>query len=73
MRRAIIPSLPLIALVFSVPWPFTGASDWRFLGLPVWAAYAIGMAALFALLMAVLIGRCWELSAGDEHDDAPDR
>ncbi|MFT4640258.1 MAG: hypothetical protein ACI8T1_003585 [Verrucomicrobiales bacterium] len=73
MRRAIILSLPLFALVFCVPWAFTEASDLRFLGLPLWAVYALGTATLFAVLVAVLIGCCWNHVAGGDHDDATDR
>ena len=73
VRRALILSLPLIGLLCCVPWPFTESSDSRLLGLPVWAAYAVGTTALFAALVALLIGRYWELSAGDKQNNTPDR
>ncbi len=72
MRRALVLCLPLILLALAVPWGFAEDRGGRVFGLPTWAAYSIAAAALFAAAMALLLGKCWELSAGDE-DDAPDR
>ncbi|MCP4846681.1 MAG: hypothetical protein GY899_01890 [Verrucomicrobiaceae bacterium] len=61
--------LPVFGLAFAVPWFFTGDSGVRFLGLPSWVVYALSAAALYALLVAVLIGCCWNVSAGTEEDN----
>ncbi len=69
VRRVLVLLLPLALLALSVPWPFVADSGRRLLGLPVWAVYSLAMAALFAITVAVMIGRCWELSAGGDDDD----
>lgn len=67
--RLLVLVLPVFCLVFSVPWFFTGDSGVRFLGLPSWVVYALCAAAVYALVVAVLIGCCWNVSAGAEEDD----
>jgi len=69
VRRFIILVLPILGLVGSVPWLFTGDSGERFLGFPSWVVYALAAAAVYALVVAVLIGCCWDVSAGTEEDD----
>jgi hypothetical protein len=61
--------LPIVGLVFSAPWFFTGDSGERFLGFPSWVVYALFAAAAYAVVVAVLIGCCWDVSAGTEEDD----
>ena len=73
MPRALILCLPLVVLVVGVPWYFTESSDWRLFGLPAWVVFSIGAAFVFACVVAVLIGRCWELSAGSDEGDETDR
>ena len=75
VRRALILSLPLLALGLCVPWFFTQPNDARPFGVPVWAAASVGAAAVYAALVAILTGRFWELSASgeDDLDDEPDR
>lgn len=69
VSRLLILILPVIGLVFSVPWFFHGDSGERFLGLPSWVVYALLAAAGYALMVAVLIGCCWNVSAGTEEND----
>lgn len=67
--RLLILVLPILGLGFSVPWLFTGDSGERFLGFPLWVVYALAAAAVYALVVAVLIGCCWDVSAGPKEDD----
>ena len=69
VRRLFILVLPILGLGLSVPWLFTGDSGERFLGFPLWVVYALAVAAVYALAVAVLIGCCWDVSAGPEDDD----
>jgi hypothetical protein len=67
--RLLVLVLPVFCLVFSVPWFFTGDTGERFLGFPSWVVYALAVAAVYAVVVAVLIGFCWDVSAGPEDDD----
>ena len=69
MSRLLILILPVIGLVFSVPWFFNEDSGERFLGFPSWVVYALLVAAGYALLVAFLIGRFWDVSAGPQEED----
>ena len=69
MRRLFVLFLPLIILGLSVPWPFIERSDDRLFGMPFWVVYSIANAFAFAIIIAVLIGLCWEVSAGSEDDE----
>jgi hypothetical protein len=70
VSRLLILVLPIFGLVFSVPWFFTGDAGERFFGFPSWVVYALLAAAVYAVVVAVLIGFCWDVSAGPEEDDA---
>lgn len=69
VSRLLILILPVIGLVFSVPWFFNEDSGERFLGLPSWVVYALLVASGYALLVAFLIGRFWDVSAGPQEED----
>ncbi len=64
----------LTALVFTVPWFFF--PDERLprtiLGFPTWAFYAVVASILYAVFIAYCLQRHWDLSAGDDADDAID-
>jgi len=70
VKRLFYLLLPLAFIIISVPWFFSKTSEKMILGLPHWVAFSLLGAACFALLMAVLIGFCWELSAGKHDDDS---
>ena len=63
--------IPVVILLASVPWLFTGASDKVILGFPVWAFYSLVVTIIYAIVIAVFLKRYWSLSAGD--DDKEER
>ena len=57
--------IPLLILIASVPWFFTGASDRVILGFPAWGFYSIVFSVIYAVVIAVFLKRYWSLSAED--------
>tara|TARA_A100000164_G_C21508667_1_gene585924 strand:+ start:445 stop:612 length:168 start_codon:yes stop_codon:yes gene_type:complete len=52
-----------------VPWAFVNDTEKTLFGMPDWVIYSLVSAASFATLMALLIGFCWNISAGESDDD----
>ena len=69
MKRLFYLLLPIVFLIISVPWAFVKETEKTLFGMPDWVIYSLVSAASFATLMALLIGFCWNISAGKGDDD----
>ena len=69
MKRLFYLLLPIVFLIVSVPWAFVNETEKTLFGMPDWVIYSLVSAASFATLMALLIGFCWNISAGESDDD----
>jgi len=52
-----------------VPWFFTDFDSRMILGFPLWALYSISTTFIYAVIIAVMLGRYWDISAGNDESE----
>ena len=65
MRLNKTTSLPLVVLIFTVPWLFFDVTA-RLGGMPTWAFYAVVAAAIYSIVLSLAIEKSWPKDDNDE-------
>lgn len=69
MKFLYIFVIPLLILIASVPWFFTGESSRVILGFPAWGFYSLILSLIYAVVVAIFLKKFWSLSAQDEEKE----
>ncbi len=65
MRLNKTTSLPLVVLIFTVPWLFFDVTA-QLAGMPTWAFYAVFAAAIYSIVLSLAIEKSWPKDDNDE-------
>ncbi len=65
MRLNKTTSLPLVVLIFTVPWLFFDLTA-QLSGMPAWAFYAVVAAAIYSIVLSLAIEKSWPKDDNDE-------
>ena len=65
MRLNKTTSLPLVVLIFSVPWLFFDVTA-QLARMPAWAFYAVVAAAIYSIVLSLAIEKSWPKDDNDE-------
>ena len=67
-----IYSIPVLILIASVPWFFTGTGGRAVMGFPPWAFYSLLISVLYAVVVAAFLKYYWAMSAEDAESNDED-
>ena len=59
MKRLLLV-IPLVLLIFTVPWFFFSPNPGHVGGIPSWAIYSIIATAVYSLCLVIFLGRFWQ-------------
>ncbi|MBF0274547.1 MAG: hypothetical protein HQK84_04875 [Nitrospinae bacterium] len=66
MTRFKLFFLTLFFLFLALPWIPSSVDDEPVFGFPPWALYAFLFAVLYAVVLSFLMGKFWDVAAGDK-------